>query len=1569
MSEKSISIIVPTLNEAGNVRLLIRRIHRAFEGSAAALELVFVDDHSTDGTREILEKLKTEFGDKLPIRIFLKQGKKGKAYSLIEGFEKVSHPIVAMIDADLQYPPEALPAMADKLWRGGADVIVARRVKRGETFWRSLLSRGFAFFFGKSLHGLDCDVQSGLKVFRKKILREVKLNPSPWTFDLEFLLSARNYGYVIQSVNINFDERHAGVSKLSVLQSIFEIGWSALKLRFRGRPPLLIHPEKAGSMRGAGVAHKQVRFVTHSTLKHHTSALTTFVPWQRNFLLGVLVLILVGLAIDPIQTGIFVVGFLTFVYFSDMVFNLYLVGKSLKSPPEIVSSLEEIGALDNEEATLPVYSVLCPLYKEAHMLPGFVGAMEKLDWPKDKLDILLLLEENDEATVTAARAMNLPSFVKIVVVPHSLPKTKPKACNYGLSFASGEYVVIYDAEDIPDPLQLKKAYLGFRKSDPSVRCLQAKLNYFNPHQNLLTRFFTAEYSLWFDVILPGLQSLNTSIPLGGTSNHFRTRDLLELEGWDPFNVTEDCDLGVRIFKRGYRTAMIESVTLEEANSDFKNWLRQRSRWIKGYMQTYLVHMRHPLAFLRENGWHALIFQLVVGGKIAFMIINPLLWLATLSYFTLFSIVGPTLQALYPPAIFYFAATTLVFGNFLYLYYYMIGAAKREHYRVIKYVFLVPFYWLMVSLAAVIAFYQLVAKPHYWEKTHHGLAKGPSAPVREKALRRPPVFHRPRWAPSFSFRLPALQMPFVWSFKRWLVSPQGFFLYAILLSNVLNFVFNAYLGRVLSFEELGLITFVNTLWYLVMIFFSAYGGTVNHQVAYLAAATDAGHSRLFFTRSLGGALKIMLAVSLLWLAAAPLLSRFFQVESVWTLLFFTPVFTFGLIASASHGFLRGAFRFKQAGLLFILEALAKLVLAFFLVSSGLSVYAYLAIPLSIILSAFLAFYLASRASERPVQGEIARPFPRLFFLAALLSNVSAMIFLSVDMLLVKHYLDPETVGKYALLSLIGKMIFFMGSLSSTFLMTYVSRNEGLAISSKKIFSYTYSVCLLLVTVGVLAFGFFGHIFGSLLFGEKIQAIAEYLPLYTMALGIFTLTGVTITYHLARREYIYTGASLLGSLCMAFGISVHHGSLAEIVWVILFSSAFSFLLVEGLNVLGDRRQFLVRAFRDLWEAFPRQLPQSPARLSGGQRILIFNWRDLRHVFAGGAELYIEELARAWVREGNQVTLFCGNDGHSPRSETIEGVEIIRRGGFYLVYLWAFVYYFLRFRGRYDVIVDCQNGIPFFTPLYAKETVYCLMHHVHQEVFRRSLWKPLAVFASFLEKGLMPLVYRDTKFITVSGSSKQEMEEIGLGRAGIEIVNPGVHIGKLSAGEKTPQPTILYLGRLKAYKSVDVLLRAFRLVLEKRPEATLVIAGGGEEESYLKRLAADLRLSDSKVQFLGRVSEENKVKLLQSSWVLVNPSFMEGWGIVIIEANACGTPVVASDIPGLRDSVRNDSTGYLVEYGDSPAFAERILTIIRDAELRETMAHRGRTWAESFDWQKSSAKFLSVMVANEDSIQKSN
>lgn len=1677
MSNRRLSIVIPTLNERGNIDPLVERLSRALEESGVIWEAIFIDDHSTDGTYQMLERIAKKG---FPITSFLKAGKRGKAHSLLEGFAKAKYEYIAILDADLQYPPEALPGMVEKLYSGHTDIVVANRSTQETTVLRRVLSRVFKAVFSQFLHGLDCDVQSGLKVFRRKILHDVKLDPTPWTFDLEFLLAARNYGYVIGTVDIAFAERTDGASKIHFLKAIWEIGWNALALRFKGRPPLLISPGSEGTMLGAGIAHNRKRFITHTTLHHRYSALHTFAPWQRNFGLFVIAAILVGLFVDPLLTGIVIIAVLSSIYFIDVFFNLGLVLKSLKTPPEIESTEAELRAVPDEG--LPIYSILCPLYKEAHMLPGFVAAIEKLHWPHEKLDVLLLLEENDPETVKAAEAMKLPAYVRIIIVPHSEPKTKPKACNYGLSLARGEYMVIYDAEDIPDPWQLRKAYLGFKKSGPEVKCLQAKLNYFNPEDNLLTRFFTAEYSLWFDIILVGLQSINTSIPLGGTSNHFRTKDLIELEGWDPFNVTEDCDLGVRIFKRGARTAIIDSVTLEEANGHTRNWLRQRSRWIKGYMQTYLVHMRHPANFVRENGIHALLFQLTVGAKLSFLFINPILWLTTIAYFTLYAYVGPTIEALYPSWIFYMAAISLVFGNFFYLYYYMVGCAKRHHWPLIKYVFLVPLYWILGSTAAYIALYELLVKPHYWQKTVHGLSAA-KAEARAARIHLPSVWRKAfdparaavwgpvsrgllrlrqlfpdlkpqpflstlsaRWkfsvralprllnglraffrtlalgtgnrvlrdpnhfwqsifrrsAPLFSrekqenekkpkaaltrnasaalpdgmtgyatVRRPGLLQGLAESvtrlvpksIKSFIFSGQGFLVAAFIFGNFLNFLFNAFLGRTLSFAELSLVTLINTLWYVATIFTSAFGSTVNHRTAYLLARKGRVSANRFFSSALRRTAVAVFSISFLWFVSASFIASFFQITDTTLLLFFAPALFFGFVSYAFQGYFQGSLRFAAVGIICLTEAVSKLLVAGVLVSLGQSARAYLSVPIALVISGSLAWFMASQANVPEAETEAApfdRSFPKKFLLFSILASTSAILFLSVDVLLVKHFFDEELAGQYALLSLVGKMIYFFASLPCIFMITYVSRREGRRESTLPVLHLIYLLVLALVAAGVFALGFLSPLMVPFLLGPKAEAIIMWLPLYTVGIGFFTLGNVLVLYHLAKHHYLFSIASLLASLSIGIGIWNFHASIAEVTLVVFFVSLGSFTLYTLLHLLEGTLPFLARGYQDFIGAFVSALPKTTPVVSTGKRILIFNWRDLTHAYAGGAEVYVHEIAKEWARLGHHVTIFAGNDGSQKRYQTIDGVQIIRRGGFFLVYVWAAVYYLLRLRNKYDVIIDCENGIPFFTPLYARQPIFCLMHHVHQDVFFHSLSKPLAWLASFLEKTVMPIVYRDQKFITVSESSKEEMNEHGIGQAGIFIVHPGINKEEFEPilVEKTLSPTILYLGRLKAYKSINVLIQAFRVVLSERPDARLVIAGSGDEETHLKRLAKELRLTSEQIQFVGQVSQTEKVRLLQSSWMLVNPSFMEGWGIVAIEANACGTPVIASDVPGLRDSVRDGQAGYLLPYGDVAAFSDSILQIIRNRELRLQMGDNARAWADNFSWERASTAFLSVI-----------
>lgn len=407
-------------------------------------------------------------------------------------------------------------------------------------------------------------------------------------------------------------------------------------------------------------------------------------------------------------------------YLAFMFYKAFMVISPEAGKRGIVVTGEQLREIDDSQ--LPDYTILVPLYRETEVLSQLVRALTALDYPQDRKDIKLLLEEDDHETIAACREMApvLPPCFEIVVVPKGVPRTKPRACNFGLASARGKFVVIYDAEDVPEPDQLKKSVAAFASAPGRIMCLQAKLNFYNQRQNILTRWFTLEYSMWFDLYLPALGAVDAPIPLGGTSNHFEAARLRELGGWDAYNVTEDCDLGVRLYRAGYRTAMLDSTTWEEACGRPGYWIAQRSRWVKGYIQTWLVHLRNPLLLLRQVGFKKNFhFHLVIGGMFFCLLVNPFYWL--LSIFWIFTH-WPLLAAFFPPVVFAMGAVSLFLGNFAFVYTSAAGAAHRRYYDLVKYAIIVPPYWFLMSLGAWRGLVQLIARPFYWDKTKHGFFK-------------------------------------------------------------------------------------------------------------------------------------------------------------------------------------------------------------------------------------------------------------------------------------------------------------------------------------------------------------------------------------------------------------------------------------------------------------------------------------------------------------------------------------------------------------------------------------------------------------------------------------------------------------------------------------------------------------------------------------------------------------------------------------------------------------------------------------------------------------------------------
>jgi len=385
------------------------------------------------------------------------------------------------------------------------------------------------------------------------------------------------------------------------------------------------------------------------------------------------------------------------------------------------------------DRNLPVYTVLLPMAKEAAVLPKLVQCMRHIDYPAAKLDIKLVLESDDWETIDAALALKLPYQFEIIRVPPSSLRTKPRACNYALRFARGEFVTIFDADDEPERLQLKKAVYAFRTLEPDVICLQARLNYYNANENLLTRFFSLEYTILFHVLLYGLERLGIPIPLGGTSNHIALERLKALGEWDPYNVTEDADLGTRLAARGYRTAMLDSDTMEEAPVAVAAWIRQRSRWIKGYMQTWLVHMRRPVELYRTLGWKSFIgFQLFVGFSVFTFLMAPVVWGISLLWVGWLMYARPELLV---PSLAWLLFNLLLYWviHWRFAIYGLRFYRKRSRQRIKNAAWLYPAYLVLHSIASYRALWQLILKPHFWEKTTHGVTRHVDLSVMESEL--------------------------------------------------------------------------------------------------------------------------------------------------------------------------------------------------------------------------------------------------------------------------------------------------------------------------------------------------------------------------------------------------------------------------------------------------------------------------------------------------------------------------------------------------------------------------------------------------------------------------------------------------------------------------------------------------------------------------------------------------------------------------------------------------------------------------------------------------------------------
>lgn len=362
---------------------------------------------------------------------------------------------------------------------------------------------------------------------------------------------------------------------------------------------------------------------------------------------------------------------------------------------------------------LPMISIMVALYKESRIVARLIRRLDQLDYPRDKLEMIFLIENNDMATARALAGLKLPLWMRVLSVPSGTIRTKPRALNYGLDHCRGSIIGVYDAEDAPAINQLRLIANRFAGADDRLACLQGQLDYYNPTSNWLARCFTIEYAAWWRVILPGIERLGLALPLGGTTLFFRRAALVDLGAWDAHNVTEDADLGIRIARRGYRTELIASVTHEEANCRTLPWIKQRSRWIKGYMMTWATHMRDPVQLYRELGLRRFVgFQVMFAGSFFHALFAPVLW----SFWLLPS---NFLGSLPTAAILSIAGFGILAEIFMFCCN-LAGLRKTGHKINPLWLFTMMFYNILASFAAYKALWEMLARPFYWDKTSHGI---------------------------------------------------------------------------------------------------------------------------------------------------------------------------------------------------------------------------------------------------------------------------------------------------------------------------------------------------------------------------------------------------------------------------------------------------------------------------------------------------------------------------------------------------------------------------------------------------------------------------------------------------------------------------------------------------------------------------------------------------------------------------------------------------------------------------------------------------------------------------------
>ncbi len=716
LGRDAVSVIVPTDHDGPVLPRFLDRLLPVMRGLGRPFEIIIVDDRSGDGTASYARSLAPD----CQVRFFEKVGRQGRSTSLKEGVDQALGATIVFLDPELRYPPEAIPELLEALET--CDVVVANRKHR--RWLRIVANRLYRFVFGRLLLSVDADVRSGLKAFKRTLLESLRFDPEAelkWGFDAFLLYHARRAKWIVQTIDVAYA---AGRSKEGFwsgvgLRLTFAFGVVGLRIAhvLRLLFPFLYPPEPVEYFNAGFTNVNDYLFLTpEQSAKGHIT--------KETISLGIVLFACMFVAAGYLKFSLgiplsrFFAGFISTVYIAILLFKLVMMHRSVAANRRIVTD-DDLRALRDEE--LPVVSMFIPLYKEPEIIPQIFRYLSDFDYPQGKLDIIFILESTDTETAQAFLAMHPPAHFKALLSPDVPPKTKPKAMNVAFKEAKGEVLVIFDAEVLPERDQLKRAVAMFKKF-PEAKYLHGRMDVYNAEENWITRLYTAEFCYFYHYFMPGLIESKYPVPISGHSTYFRAEVIEKVGAWDGYNVAEDCDIGIRIYRKGFGSGMmLDSHTWEQSTTTIPTWVRQRTRWIQGFIQTSMVQLRYPLLLKRELGsWrNFLVFLFLVPGNVLLNMLNIFQWILFVLWHTTHA---PFLQVAYDGVVLYLATTCFLLGNFLFTYFTMYGLFARKHFRIVPWAVLSFVYWIMLGVATLRSTLHLFLHPHKWDKTKHFVAK-------------------------------------------------------------------------------------------------------------------------------------------------------------------------------------------------------------------------------------------------------------------------------------------------------------------------------------------------------------------------------------------------------------------------------------------------------------------------------------------------------------------------------------------------------------------------------------------------------------------------------------------------------------------------------------------------------------------------------------------------------------------------------------------------------------------------------------------------------------------------------